>query len=46
MDAGQQRQVTAIVLGCGNRGQNYSRFAQENPDCLKIVAVAELSTFA
>ncbi|EDO43285.1 predicted protein [Nematostella vectensis] len=37
----ETRQVTAIVVGCGNRGQNYSSYALECPQRLKIVAVAD-----
>ena len=33
--------MTAIVIGCGNRGQTYSNFAKELPTWLKIVAVAD-----
>ncbi len=40
-DPEKSRQVTAIVLGCGQRGQIYSRYAVEYPHCLKIVAVAD-----
>ena len=35
------RTVTAVVVGCGNRGQNYAAFALDFPSRLKIVAVAE-----
>ena len=34
-------QVTAVVVGCGNRGQNYAAFALDFPSRLKIVGVAE-----
>lgn len=36
-----QRQVTAVVVGGGNRGVNYSAFALDFPSRLKIVAAAE-----
>ena len=33
--------VTAVIAGAGGRGMTYARFAQEHPDRLKIVGVAE-----
>jgi len=36
-----ERLVTAIVIGCGSRGENYSNFALDFKHRLKIVAVAE-----
>ena len=33
--------ITAIVVGCGNRGTNYSNYAKEFPENLKIVAVSD-----
>ncbi|KAG6832937.1 hypothetical protein H0H92_004821 [Tricholoma furcatifolium] len=33
--------VTIAVIGCGQRGKNYSRYAQLRPDACKIVAIAE-----
>ena len=36
-----RRCVTAIVIGCGNRGQAYSSFALEFPRRLKIVGVVD-----
>ena len=35
------RQVTAVVVGCGERGQNYAAFALDFPSRLKIVGLAE-----
>ncbi len=35
------RPVTAVVVGCGNRGQNYGGFALDFPHRMKVVAVAE-----
>ena len=35
------RTVTAVVVGAGGRGMGYSIFAQEFPERLKIVGVAE-----
>ena len=34
-------QVTAILIGAGARGQIYARYAQEHPEELRIIAVAE-----
>ena len=36
-----KRQITAIVIGCGNRGQAYSSYALDFPAHLKIVGVAD-----
>jgi predicted dehydrogenase len=33
--------VTAIVIGCGNRGEVYSTYALKHPDRFKIVGIAE-----
>ena len=33
--------VTAILIGAGARGQIYARYAQEHPEELRIIAVAE-----
>ena len=35
------RQVTALVIGCGNRAQAYSGYALDLPGRLKIVGVAD-----
>ncbi len=35
------KQVTAILIGAGARGQVYAAYAKQHPDELKIVAVAE-----
>jgi predicted dehydrogenase len=36
-----QKPVTAVIVGAGGRGMTYARFAQEHPDRLQIVGVAE-----
>ena len=41
MEENGDRQITAIVIGCGNRGVNYSNFGRDFPYRLKIVAVVE-----
>ncbi len=33
--------VTAVLLGAGNRGRVYARYAQAHPDKMRIVAIAE-----
>ena len=35
------KQVTAILIGAGARGQIYAEYAKQHPDELKIVAVAD-----
>ncbi len=41
MGIADDRLVTAIVIGCGNRGENYSNFGRDFPERLKIIAVVE-----
>ena len=41
VDGPAVRKVTAIVVGCGNRGQNYAAFASDFPSRLEIRAVAD-----
>ena len=36
-----RKPVTAMIAGAGGRGMTYATFAQEHPDRLKIVGVAE-----
>ncbi len=36
-----KKPVTLIVLGAGNRGQAYARYAQRHPEDVQIVGVAE-----
>ena len=36
IDGPIKRQVTAVVVGCGNRGQNYANFAVDFPSRLKV----------
>lgn len=33
--------VSVLVIGCGARGELYSRYALENPDKMKVIAIAE-----
>ena len=41
IDGPAVRTVTAVVVGCGNRGQNYAAFALDCPSRFKILGVAE-----
>ena len=40
-DGPPTRKVTAVVVGCGQRGQNYAAFAMDFPSRLEVVGVAE-----
>ncbi len=40
-DGAPAKKVTAVVVGCGSRGQGYSAFALDFPKRLQIVGVAE-----
>ena len=42
---GVTRLVTAIVIGAGQRGRNYSNFALDFPNRFKIVGVADPQSF-
>jgi hypothetical protein len=37
--------VTAVVVGYGDRGHAYTKYAEKNPERLKIVAVVEPNEF-
>ncbi|XP_023320092.1 uncharacterized protein LOC111695122 [Eurytemora carolleeae] len=37
----EQKTVTAIIIGCGQRGQNYAGFALDFPTRLKVVGVVD-----
>eukprot|EP00092_Neocalanus_flemingeri_P017171 GFUD01018568.1.p1 GENE.GFUD01018568.1~~GFUD01018568.1.p1 ORF type:complete len:440 (-),score=136.50 GFUD01018568.1:115-1434(-) len=41
-DGAAKRVVTVLVVGCGQRGQNYAAFALDFPSRMKVVGVAEL----
>ena len=36
------KQITAIVIGAGNRGRLYARYAQNYPDHMKVVGVSDI----
>jgi len=35
------RIVTALIIGCGNRGESYATFALDHPERMKVVAVCD-----
>ena len=37
----EHRQITGIILGCGNRGQNYAEYARHLPERFRLVAMAD-----
>ena len=41
IDGPALKQVKVLVIGCGQRGQNYAAFALDFPSRLRVVGVAE-----
>ena len=41
MEIETRRKVTAVVIGCGQRGTGYSNYSRQFPDLLQIVGVAD-----
>lgn len=41
MENSESRQITGIILGCGNRGQNYAEYARHLPENFRLIAVAD-----
>ena len=41
MEIETRRKVTAVVIGCGQRGTGYSNYSKQFPDLLQIVGVAD-----
>merc|ERR1712038_1458139 len=41
IDGPPKRQISVVVVGCGQRGTNYAAFALDFPSRMKVVAVAE-----
>merc|ERR1712241_1396383 len=41
IDGPAKRQISVVVVGCGQRGTNYAAFALDFPSRMKVVAVAE-----
>jgi predicted dehydrogenase len=40
-NAPQSRQITGIIVGCGNRGQNYAEYALYFSQRFRIIAIAD-----
>lgn len=36
-----ERQVTGIIIGCGNRGENYAEYARYFPKYFRLVAIVD-----
>lgn len=41
MTTDNYRQITGIIVGCGNRGQNYAVYARHFPERFRLIAVAD-----
>ena len=41
METETRRKVSAVVIGCGQRGTGYSNYSKQFPDLLQIVGVAD-----
>ena len=41
MSANESRQITGVIVGCGNRGQNYAEYGRHFPERFRVVAVAD-----
>jgi len=41
----EKRRITIVIVGAGNRGQVYARYAKEHPEFCQVVAVAEPRDF-
>ncbi|CAF1320151.1 unnamed protein product [Adineta steineri] len=39
------RQITGIIIGCGNRGQIYAQYAQHFPERFRLIAIADSRSF-
>jgi len=37
----KSRQITGIILGCGNRGENYAEYARYFPQIFRLIAIAD-----
>ena len=40
-DGPPSHKVTAVIVGCGQRGQNYAAFALDFPSRMEVVGIAE-----
>lgn len=41
LDAGLTKPVTVMIIGAGNRGRTYARYASKFPNSMKVVGVAD-----
>ena len=41
IDGPIERQISVIVVGCGQRGKNYSAFAIDLPSRMRVAAIVE-----
>jgi predicted dehydrogenase len=41
MENNEYRQITGIIVGCGNRGKNYAEYARHFPERFRLVAIAD-----
>ena len=44
MGTNEGRQITGIIVGCGNRGQNYAEYARYDPKHFRLIAIADPRT--
>ena len=42
LKASVSRPVTVVIIGAGNRGRTYARYAKTFPECMKIVGVSDI----
>ena len=40
-----ERPVTVVILGAGSRGKIYAAYAEQFPQCMKVVGVADINEF-
>ena len=43
LDAGLSKPVTVMIIGAGDRGRMYARYAEKFPQSMKVVGVADLN---
>jgi hypothetical protein len=37
----KDRQITGIIVGCGNRGENYAEYARYFPKHFRLIAIVD-----
>ena len=45
LDAKLDKPITVMVIGAGNRGYTYARYAEKFPQSMKVVGVADLNPY-